>query len=76
MSEQFEKINSNELLHVVTSRGAVDAEKGCAILQLSVADSVETLPTPKQMMFSIHPEVALKIISSLQASLARLQSIQ
>ena len=76
MSEQFEKINSNDLLYVVTSRGAIDAEKGCALLQLSVADSVETLPTPKQMMFSIHPEVALKIIASLQASLERLRSIQ
>ena len=44
MSEQFEKINSNDLLYVVTSRGAIDAEKGCALLQLSVADSMETLP--------------------------------
>ncbi len=74
MSDQFQKINSNDLLYVVTSRGAVDFEKGCALLQLSVAKSVETLSTPTQMMFSVHPEVAAKIISSLQASLKRLQS--
>ena len=32
MSEQFEKINSKDLLYVITSRGAIDAKKGCAIL--------------------------------------------
>ena len=51
-------------------------KKAALFSKLLVAGSVETLPTPKQMMFSIHPEVALKIISSLLASLERLRSIQ
>ena len=76
MPKQYEKVNSDDMHYVVTSRGAVDAEKGCAILQLSVARSVETLPTPTKMLFSLHPDVAKQVIASLQASLARLQSIQ
>ncbi|SHL41555.1 hypothetical protein SAMN05216428_102332 [Nitrosospira sp. Nsp11] len=72
----YEKINSDDLLYVVTSRGAVDFEKGCVLLQLSVATTVEALPIPTPMMFSIHPEIAQKVISSIQASLARLQATQ
>jgi len=76
MSEQFEKIISHDLLRVVGCRGGTMHEAGCALLQLSFATNENELTNPNQITFLIPPESVQQIISSLQASLARLQSIQ
>jgi len=71
----YKKLNADELFYVGASRGGTDAAKGCALLQLTVVTG-EAPTTPHQLTLSIHPEIAKKVISDLQASLERLGSIQ
>jgi len=76
MSEQFEKIISHDLLRVVGHRSGIMNEPQCALLELSVATTEHQLEHPEKVTLAIPYESIEKIISSLQASLARLQSIQ
>ena len=73
MSDQFQKIKSEDLLRVVGHRGAVSHEFGCPLLQLSVATTEDEMQNPRQLMLCIAPETAEKIIASLQQSLSILR---
>jgi hypothetical protein len=66
MTEKFEKIGSDDLLHVVGHRGAVNHKLGSVLLQLSVATTEDELTNPKTMMLSIRHEYVDELVSSLQ----------
>ena len=73
MSDQFQKIKSDDLLRVVGCRGGTMHEAGCALLQLSVATTEIELTKPNQITLLLAPEEVEKVISSLQQSLSVLR---
>lgn len=73
MSEQFNSVTHSDLVHWVGHRGAVNHHLGLVLVEASLATTEQELENPQTVMVALRPEIAEKLIASLQQSLGILR---